>query len=188
MSWAWYDSLNTGEVFVCFDGILTLQTQLCGGRVVSVLGGRTHTTNKEEIFQDDQHHISPRSMASLVSYPDPFWKNWEGVWARDYGKSCPPENKPQVTLSTLRLFFATSGRKVQRLTSKLTEIYQSHLPMSSANKDDWQKMISPTNVLRVFSRSNRVLSLSRLRCLVSSPRPPWDTPSLAYFSCLVMRT
>ena len=49
LRWAWRDSLNTGEVFVCFDGILTLQTQLRGGRVVSLLGGRTHITNKEEI-------------------------------------------------------------------------------------------------------------------------------------------
>ena len=143
----------------------------------------THNKQRRDLSRWPTSHITKID----VSYPDPFRKNWEGVWAHDYGKSRPPENKPQVTPSTLRLFFATSGRKVQRLTSKLTEIYQSHLPMSSANRDNWQKMISPTNVLRVFSRSNRVLSLSRLRCLVSSPRPPWDTPSLAYFSCLMMR-
>lgn len=101
---AWYNSLNTGEVFVCFDGILTLQTQLCGGRVVSLLGGRTHTTNKKEIFQDtaqmaatykqghieppkvdasDQRHKSTRLMASLVSCTDPFRKkNRRGLGTR----------------------------------------------------------------------------------------------------------
>ena len=58
LRWAWHDSLNTGEVFVCFDGILTLQTQLRGGRVVSLLGGRTHITNKKEIFQDTAQTVA----------------------------------------------------------------------------------------------------------------------------------
>ena len=41
-----------------------------------------------------------------------------------------------------------------------------------------------TSVFRVRRISNRALSLSLLRCLASSPSPPWETPSLAVFKWL----